>query len=246
MSKQAYYFSHDSNARNDEKILAVRMKLGMEGYGIYWSILEKMRENSDYMCIKDYNVIAFDLRVSSDKIKALIEDFDLFEFTEDRKKFFSKSFIDRMSKKDEKSENAKKAAKKRWSGNTDKQKVNADAMQPHSERITDGMPNKGKESKVNKSKEREDARALDFLKKENPQRFETDFLMRYKSKIKNPKKFTDDFNDTVDQENLEYSAKILFARLGKYARNWIENERKYGENQHQHSKTDKPKFAINR
>jgi len=36
MKKEAYYFSHDSNARQDEKIIKLRMKLGWEGYGLYW------------------------------------------------------------------------------------------------------------------------------------------------------------------------------------------------------------------
>lgn len=233
--KEAYYFSHDSNARNDEKILAVRMKLGMEGYGIYWSILERMRENSDYMCTKDYNIIAFDLRVSADKIKSLVEDFDLFKVTEDGKKFYSESFLNRMTKKDEKSEKAKKAAEKRWSKPTEKEKVNATAMQTHSKGNANGMPYKGKESKgkeskgkESKGKEREgNARALDFLKNEFPTRFQEDFQMKYASKIQDKKKFAEDFNDTVDQEGLNYTDKILFARLGKYARNWIENQEKY-------------------
>lgn len=30
------YFPHDSNARNDAKILKVRMKYGAEGYGVYF------------------------------------------------------------------------------------------------------------------------------------------------------------------------------------------------------------------
>jgi hypothetical protein len=83
---------------------------------------------------------------------------------------------------------------------------------------------------VNEKKEREEnSRALLFLKTEYPQRFETDFLMKYKSKIQNPKKFAEDFNDTVDQESLEFTDRILFGRLGKYARNWIENQNKYSK-----------------
>ena len=127
--KEAYYFSHDSNARNDDKILAVRMKLGMEGYGIYWSIIEKMRENADYMCIKDYNVIAFDLRVSSEKIKSLVEDFNLFIFTENSKKFYSESFLERMATKDYKSKKAKKAAEIRWNKPSEEKENEPDKYQ---------------------------------------------------------------------------------------------------------------------
>jgi len=78
-------------------------------------------------------------------------------------------------------------------------------------------------------KKKRESRAINFLKSEFPQRFETDFLMKYKSKIQNPKKFAQDFNDTVDQESLEFTDRILFGRLGKYARNWIENQNKYSK-----------------
>lgn len=77
-------------------------------------------------------------------------------------------------------------------------------------------------------KKRECTRALEFLKNEYPERFETDFLMKYKSKIKNPKKFAEDFNDTVESEKREFDD-ALFGRLGKYARNWIENQNKYSK-----------------
>lgn len=104
MTKDAYYFSHDSNARLDDKIIALRMKHGWEGYGLFWAIIEKLRDNSDYSCIKDYNLIAFDLRTESQKIKSIIEDFDLFEFDENI--FYSRSLTARMSPRDE----AKKSA----------------------------------------------------------------------------------------------------------------------------------------
>ena len=57
MAKKTSYFSHDSNARNDEKILAVRMRLGAEGYGIYFMLIERLRDESDYTSVKDYNMI---------------------------------------------------------------------------------------------------------------------------------------------------------------------------------------------
>ncbi len=241
MSKEAYYFSHDSNARNDEKILAVRMRLGMEGYGIYWAILEKMRENADYMCAKDYNTIAFDLRVGADKVKSLVEDFELFQFTEDGKKFYSDSFLDRMKHKDSVSSKARESANARWEKHrlkkAKKEAVeppeNAKAMQTHNE------GNAIKESKGKESKGKRETRALEFLKTNFPTRFETEFLMRYKSRIKNPKKFAEDFNDTVDQEGLEFTDKKLFARLGKYSRNWIENQDKFRKDDSNQSRTSK-------
>ncbi|WP_417867981.1 DUF6291 domain-containing protein [Xanthomarina gelatinilytica] len=86
---------------------------------------------------------------------------------------------------------------------------------------------------LSKNGESENARAIDYLKINFPSRFEADFLMKYKSKIENPKKFAEDFNDTVDQEQLEFSDRVLFGRLGKYARNWIENQDKYSKSNNQ-------------
>ena len=77
MAKKTFYFPHDSNARNDDKIIAVRMRHKMEGYGVYFAILERILESSNYMCVKDYNLIAFDLHVSSELIRGIIENFGL-------------------------------------------------------------------------------------------------------------------------------------------------------------------------
>lgn len=46
--KDACYFSHDSNARNDPKILAMRAVFGMEGYGRYWCLIEILRDEDGY------------------------------------------------------------------------------------------------------------------------------------------------------------------------------------------------------
>lgn len=45
-SKNTYYFSHDYNARNDEKILMLRATHGLEGYGVYWALAEMMYESA--------------------------------------------------------------------------------------------------------------------------------------------------------------------------------------------------------
>lgn len=42
------WFSHDSNARRDPKVLAIRSKYGSEGYGWYWIILEMLREDNSF------------------------------------------------------------------------------------------------------------------------------------------------------------------------------------------------------
>ncbi|RLJ34153.1 uncharacterized protein DUF4373 [Chryseobacterium sp. 7] len=172
--KDAYYFSHDSNARQDEKIIALRMKLGWEGYGLYWALIEKLRDATNYMCVKDYNLIAFDLRSDAAKIKSIIEEFGLFAFTinETGECFYSMSLIKRMTQFD--------SAKAKLSvsgikGNLIKNKhitkaqaasMNDDEILELNEKIKgnngggsgagrETTANKGKESKGDKSKEKE-------------------------------------------------------------------------------------------
>lgn len=123
MAKQTYYFSHDGNARNDDRIIAVRLNHGMEGYGIYFAILERLLESSDFMSVKDYNIIAFDLRVSAGLVKKIVEDYELFSFSDDGKYFYSESFNRRMIPLEElrvkRSEAGKKGNAKRWNNPDD-------------------------------------------------------------------------------------------------------------------------------
>ena len=112
------YFPHDSNARNSDKIIRLRMRHKSAGYGVYFMILERLRDEPDYMSVKDYNMIAFDLREDASLIKSVVEDFGLFVFTEDGKYFYSESFKRRMEIKDEKNKKRSEAGKigleKRW------------------------------------------------------------------------------------------------------------------------------------
>lgn len=138
------YFTHDSNARNSDKLIPLRAKMGAEGYGIYFMLLERLREEPDYTSVKDYNMLAFDLRVDAAKVKAVVENFGLFAFTDDGKCFYSDSFLRRMQVKDEKSEKARASARSRWG----KCERNANAMRTHEN--SDAI--KEKESKEKKIK----------------------------------------------------------------------------------------------
>ena len=166
MNKNTFYFTHDGNARNDEKIIAVRMKYGCEGYGIYFMLIEKLFESSDYMCVKNYNHIAFDLRVGADKVKSIIEDFNLFQFSDDDDYFYSESLLDRMiplnNLKNQRSEAGKKSAEKR--------KINdrcEDIQRPLTKKATERKKERNKEEKEIKEKEIKENFDFDFLN-ENP------------------------------------------------------------------------------
>lgn len=47
MSKDKFWFTHDYNARNDDKILELRSEFGAEGYGVFWMIVETMADNEN-------------------------------------------------------------------------------------------------------------------------------------------------------------------------------------------------------
>jgi len=130
------YFSHDSNARNDEKIIRLRMKYKSSGYGIYFMILERMRESKNYMCAKDYNLIGFDLHEDASTIKSIVEDFGLFVFTEDGKYFYSESFLKRMNSREEsarkRSEANRNAVMQRWNKDRPAETSGADETKPAS------------------------------------------------------------------------------------------------------------------
>lgn len=142
------YFPHDSNARNSDKLIRLRMRHKAAGYGVYFMILERLREEPEYTSVKDYNMIAFDLREDASLIKSVVEDFGLFVFTDDGKYFYSESFKQRMEIKDEqsrkKAEAGKKGLEKRW-GNS---KAIANATG------NDSNKRKEKESKEKESKEK--------------------------------------------------------------------------------------------
>lgn len=140
MKKEAYYFSHDSNAKDDPKILQLRMELGWEGYGLFWALIELLRNESDYRMRTHYKSIAFALQTQEDTIKKLINDFDLFVI--DEQCFWSESLLKRMELKEERSEKARESAKKRWNQNND-----ANAMRTHSEGNADAMQLKERKAK---------------------------------------------------------------------------------------------------
>jgi len=103
------YFSHDSNARHDEKIIKMRMKLNWESYGLYWALIEKLRDASEYMLEYDLDLLAYDLRVDNYLLEQIIKGFDLFEFTDDNTFFYSESLLNRMLMKEEKSKKLSEA-----------------------------------------------------------------------------------------------------------------------------------------
>ena len=150
------YFSHDSNARNSDKLMKVRMKLGAEGYGIFFMLIERLREEEGYKSTIDYDTLAFDLRVEPEKVKQVVENYDLFKFTEDGKYFYSDSFNERMEMMDLKrkklAEAGKKGAEKRWGNKPKDSNAIATPKQSHSNPNSDLIAIDSNKIKLNKTK----------------------------------------------------------------------------------------------
>ena len=132
------FIRHDVNASSDPKLVKVRMKLGYEGQGLYWSIIEMMAQNEGQL-EADYNMLGYLLRTSAEVIKKLICDFGLFAFTDNNKNFFSIWLNSELEDINDKSQKAKDKAEKRWSRvknetieKQEKSNCNATAMPQHS------------------------------------------------------------------------------------------------------------------
>jgi len=142
MPKDTFYFSHDYNARNDEKIKMLIRKHGMVGYGVFWAIVEDLYNNANALRT-DYDGIAYDLRLHSDIVKSVVNDFDLFEINGDY--FGSSSVQARLDQRNEKSLSARKSASYRWN----KKEEDANALQT----LSEGNAKKERKGKEIKGKE---------------------------------------------------------------------------------------------
>ena len=92
------YFSHKSNTHNNPKILELRIRHGMSGYGVYFYLLEKLVEGNN--CSLDYQSLAYEIHVEVELLKSVIEDFGLFTISEDGKSFSSIELNEQYEQKD--------------------------------------------------------------------------------------------------------------------------------------------------
>lgn len=96
MKNNTFYFSHDFNAHNDVKILFLRQQLGMEGYGIYWFLIESLADAGGTLPLKIIPVLSMQMQTNEVKVLAVINEFDLFNVVED--KFFSVRLNEHLNK----------------------------------------------------------------------------------------------------------------------------------------------------
>ena len=140
--KETFYFSHDYTSRADEKIKQLLYETGMEGYGIYWAIIEDLYQN-DNLLKCDFARLSYDYHCSSELVEKVILNFNLFKV--DNNTFSSISIQKRLELRESKSLKAKQSAQKRWSSNANS---NAVASKSHKGRNAI-KESKGKEIKLN-------------------------------------------------------------------------------------------------
>ena len=98
MAKDAYWFKHDANARADVRLVKLRRKTGLEGVGLFWCVVEMLREADNYEieneAIED---IAYDLRTTENVFQEL---FNCELLVKGENTFYSNSLKSRMVEHD--------------------------------------------------------------------------------------------------------------------------------------------------
>lgn len=155
--KDAYYFSHDSNARNDNKILAMRSEYGLEGYAMYFMIVEILREQTDYRLKVDkyiYGALAVQLQCEKEDLKKFLDDcvneFELFSI--ENELLYSESLLRRMEQVERISKKCSDAASKRWEKQREESGNDANGMHEHSGSTADDIHEQSNKKKRNESK----------------------------------------------------------------------------------------------
>lgn len=101
MAHSAFWFKHDTNAKDDYKIMLLMDQLGLEGYGIYWVLIEVLREQPDYRYPMDMlPILAKRYSSSTEKFKTVVMSYGLFIVFDDEN-FASPSLLRRMAEYDQ-------------------------------------------------------------------------------------------------------------------------------------------------
>ena len=81
--KRDQYIPHEVSMRNTSEVMNLIEKEGMEGYGIYWALMEYLRTQDNYIGdIEVLKSLARQLRIRLPKLKRIMENYGLFSCTE--------------------------------------------------------------------------------------------------------------------------------------------------------------------
>ena len=135
--------------------------MDQNGYGLYWAIIEMMRNEEDYKLNLNKNTYRAiktltNTNIDVEKyIQDCINEYELFK--QENEKFYSKSLLRRMSEKDKKSEIARERANKRWNNNA---LVMQKQCTSNANKVKESKEN---ENKINKKEQEEKIHFADFV-----------------------------------------------------------------------------------
>ena len=129
--KDSFWFQHDSNARTDARILELRAEMGWHGYGLWWALVEKLREATDYHLSNILiGGLAMDLALTKEEARAFLDTcIAVGLLAVEDGCFYAPALRRRMERWDTKrsalSEAGRRGAGKRWAGDkpTDSQAI---------------------------------------------------------------------------------------------------------------------------
>lgn len=115
------YFPHPSNARQHSGLVTLVMDEGFAGYGIYWAIIELLRDAQNYRYTSEPKVIAYVLHAQDvAQVERVLRNFGLFDYDSDGL-LFSPWLLEQMgaydTRKAKLSAAGKKGAAKRFGVN---------------------------------------------------------------------------------------------------------------------------------
>jgi len=116
MSKDSYWFRHDSNASRDIKMLKLRYIYGFWGQGVFWGVIEALRENEGYKWDSDESSLQLlcgliDCRDESKFLKFIKDCVKIGLLVEKKGKIYSESLNKRMLRWESSKKNGKKGGR---------------------------------------------------------------------------------------------------------------------------------------
>ena len=199
--KEAYYFSHDNNARRDPKLITLRSEYGKAGCYDFWIIIEVLSEQGGEIDIElFYNCMIFELQMSKEEVKNYVEFLlKIGLLTLYKNKILSKRLKKTLKIRNELSQKRSQSVKIRWDKYKEN-KIDADntnVLQMNNKSNTNviqlkerkGNERKGKEIKEKEKKEEE----REISEDENlPPSFKGLNLKKEEELLKAKKDFIDD------------------------------------------------------
>ncbi len=214
--KNADYFSHDSDMRNDPKVKALRRKYGIQGYAL-WSMILEVLTDADYFEYEwsDLNIelLAGDFDIEPDDLKEFVEYCISLKLIQKKgEMIFSEKMKERFESLLNKRNRDRQPQKKELSTSETPKKENT---------VTEKPQSKVKESKVKESKVKKEESNKKSYRFSPPSKNDVyDFLIDKKLHPALAKKESEKFCDFYDSKNW-YVGKNKMKNWKSAASGWI-------------------------